>query len=126
MVHESQRFILGVSCSNEYLDGFDYFVVDIEPEYAQQLLKRIELLRFLKKQDGDVYELYFWDYQGDFYGGDPDEHGEGREPSSAECTQLVVRENDAFWTAIPKHSDIYVTTDSIRVDQLAEIAASHR
>jgi len=123
---EPKRFILGVSCSNEYLDGFDYFVVDVDPTCAQLLLKRIELVRSLKKQDSDVYELYFWDYQGDFFAGDSDEHDGGREPSTAECQQLAVRENDLFWTAIPKHTDIYVVTDSIRADQLAEITASLR
>ena len=126
MEMESRRFILSVSSANEYLDAFDYFVVEISPEYAQTLLKRIELLRSLKKQDSDVYELYLWDYNGDFFGGHPDEHDASRESSSAECNQLAVRENDVFWTAIPKHTDIYVTTDSIRVDQLAEIAASLR
>lgn len=125
MDKESRRFVLAVSCANEYLDGFDYFVIDLDPAYAERLLKRIELFRSLKRQDSEVYELYFWDHQGGFFGGEPDEHDEAREPAHTECSQLVVGDGYVFWTAIPKHTDVYVTTDYLRGDQLAEIAASH-
>jgi len=122
MAKESKQFVLHVSCANEYLDGFDTFVVKISPEYARILLNRIKLLEAVQKQDKEALELYFWDPSGDYFGGDPDEPATDRAPSRAECHQLVVRLDEVNWVAIPKHTDIYVTTDSIRVDQLAEIA----
>jgi len=126
MAKESKQFVLHVSSTNEYLNGFDTFVVEISPEFAQLLLDRIKLLEAVQKQDKEAYELYFWDPSGDYFGGDPDEHDADRPPSRAECQQLVVRQDEVNWVAIPKHTDLYVTTDPIRVDQLAEIAASLR
>lgn len=120
------QFVLHVSCANEYLDGFDAFVVEISPEYARILLERINLLEAVQKQDKDAFELYFWDPSGDYFGGDPDEPDVAGTPSRAECQQLVVREDEVNWVVIPKHTDLYVTTDPIRATDLAEIAASLR
>ena len=126
MTKESKQFVLHVSSTNEYLDGFDTFVVEINPEYARLLLDRIKLLEAVQKEDKEAYELYFWDPSGDYFEGDPDEPDADRAPSRAECHQLVVRQEEVNWVAIPKHTDLYVTTDSIRVDQLTEIAARLR
>lgn len=126
MSSEAKQFILGASCPNEYLDGFDYFVVEISPEMAQALLDRIKLFKDVQRHDRQAYELYFWEYSGDYFGGDPGEHDASSEPSWTECSQLVVSENEVFWTAIPKHTDIYVTTDSIKAADLAEVAGSLR
>jgi hypothetical protein len=121
-----KKFVLRASCSNEYLDGFDFFVVEIGPEYARLLLERIKLLQAVRAKDDEAYELYFWDYSGDYFGGDPDEQDGPSEPSRTECHQLVAREDEVLWTAIPKHTDVTVTTDSIKAADLAEVAGSLR
>ena len=125
-IKNSKQFILPVSCANDFLDGFDYFIVEISPEYARLLLNRVKMLGTVRKRDKEAYELYFWDYAGAYFGGDPDEHDAARESSRVECNQLIVRDDEVNWIAVPKHTDIYATTDPIRVDQLAEIAARLR
>ncbi len=48
------------------------------------------------------------------------------EPLSTECDQMIVRVVDALdnanaevaWTAAPKHSDTYVTTEAVTLDEL--------
>jgi len=125
-MNTANECVLRVSCSDEHLDGFDYFVVEIGPDYARLLLERIKMFESIRARDQDAYELYFWDYSGQYFRGDPDEPGEVREPSRAECNQLVVREDEVLWTAIPKHTDVYVTTDSIKTADLAEVAGSLR
>lgn len=126
MEAKPRRFALRVSSPSEYWNGFDTFEIEITPDYAKLLLDRIQLLKGVREHDEEAYELYFWDYNGDYFGGDPDEPDADREPSRAECNQLIVREDEILWTAIPKHTDIYVTTDSITAADLAEVAGGPR
>jgi len=125
-MNTAKKVVLPVSCSNDYLDGFDEFVVEIGAVYARLLLERIKLLESIRAKDHDAYEIYFWDCSGEYFGGDPSEPDQVREPSRTECNQLVVRDGEVLWTAIPKHTDVYVTTDSIKAADLAEVAGSLR
>lgn len=119
---EPKRFILETHYSNEFGSGADYFVIEIDKEYALALLKKLELVRRLHQEDDTVYKLHWWDYSGDYYEGDPEEHdAEERQAARMECNQLVISD-DIIWKAIPKHTDFYASTTSISVEQLAAIA----
>lgn len=126
MAATGKKFVLEAHCSDSYadLDGYDCYVLTVNPAYAEVLLRRVELLRAANRQDSAAYELYFWDAAGEFHGRDFDaeELAPSGEPSRTECDQLVVCANELFWTSIPKYTDVYVTTDAIPVAEIEKIA----
>lgn len=48
------------------------FVVEITPEYAKLLLGRRTILKDAASLDRDLWEMYFWDASGEYYGIDWD------------------------------------------------------
>lgn len=97
------------------------FMVDIDQDYAKLLLGRVKALRELRKTDSEAYEIYFWDdagiYMGETDDGKPDM---GR----VEVGQVIVRENNVCWTAVPKHTDSYIMTDNVEVGTLESIGGA--
>jgi len=115
---------LSVSCfPSEWDLDFDYFVVEIDKEYAKSLLHRIMILNEVRSADSDILEMYYWDYSGDSYAGDLEEHDPKKEPLRSDCKQLVVREDAVCWICYPKHGDGHITTDEINLAVLKEIAS---
>jgi len=105
-------------------DGYDCCVVEIDREYAAKILTRMQALQEAQKLDSYLYEMYYWDYHAEWFSRDWDENDvvEG-EAQRTECDQLVVRADDVCWITIPKHTDLYMLSDSITRAQIAAIAA---
>jgi len=117
-------------------DEQECFVIKITPDYARRLLSRLESFMGVAAQDKSLWEMYFWDTSGDYYGVDWEKtveeyDEEGREivvpnfdaPGRTEVDQLIIRANELCWTAMPKHGDVYIITDSIKWHEIRQIAA---
>lgn len=42
---------------------------------------------------------------------------------AVECSQMIVRDSDVAFTALLRHTDIYVTTAEIQTDAIASVLA---
>jgi hypothetical protein len=63
--------VLGTHSTDPEFNGdCDCAVVRLTPELVGQVRRRLELARQAGRQDGDLYELYFWDCTAEFYGGE--------------------------------------------------------
>jgi hypothetical protein len=119
-----KRFRLEVRQGEYGLPGFGSFVVDIRPEYAFTLAKRVSLLKSVEAKDPDAYELYFWDGSGDYFDPSPEDLDGSEEPCRTECNQLVVRTGAVCWMAYPKHGDVQLTTEEIPLKEILSIAGT--
>jgi hypothetical protein len=48
----------------------DYAVVELKPALIDQIRRRVELARQASSQDNDLYEMYFWGGNAEFYDND--------------------------------------------------------
>jgi len=55
------------SSHSEYNADCDLAVVELTPRLFEEIQRRVERARQLGRQDGDLYELYFWDGTAAFY-----------------------------------------------------------
>ena len=133
----SKRFVLSINVMHmgEGLDDFNCFVIEIDPALAELILKRMRQCRDIKALDQDLFQLRYWDYNGDFFDVDPDaaDDPDGSEdlgpdwgaPTgealSTECNTMIISEDDVFWRAYPKHCDIQYETTLITQAQLENI-----
>ena len=126
----SRRYRLEVS-HGPYTEGFDVFMIEITPEYAHQLLERMNLFATAQAKDDSLFEMYFWDCSGDFFAldslqtDDSDPLVPVDEPSRSECNQVVIRAEEVVWFGYPKHGDDQLTTEAIPRKDLLEIASAH-
>lgn len=119
----AKRFVLEVSQSNEVLLS-PHFVVEITPEYASLLVKRIRALKAMTLEDSRAYKTYYWDWSGDYFDVDPELHVEETPDALAtDANQLVVMEDKVFWFAYPKHCDAQLQTDYVSLWDLMDVAA---
>lgn len=122
---------LPVSTNDNYGAG-DYAVavVDITPEYAKELIKKVALVRKIRATGEKLYEMAYWDGSAT-YGKDEkelsvsDPHLCG---SPTECDQLLVGADGVKWCAYIKHSDapVEVRTDYVGLDWLLVRAAGKK
>ena len=133
------------SSHSEYNADCDYGIVEISRELQQSLADRAKRLRQLWKHDHEVWEIYYWGAPVDFvsYSDDlqavtsddgfndtgwimtqlqlsvPEDRSQ-----RIECAQTILEVDPADgsievkFTAIPKHSDIYVTTRLVPLSSL--------
>lgn len=139
---QAKRFVLKteLGMASDIIDWMpeeeECFVIDITPEYAKLLLGRLEIFKTAAAADKDLWEMYFWDASGDYYGVDWDEteekqDEEGREivvpdleePGRTEVNQVIIREEEVCWTAMPKHSSVYVLTAPLYWREIRQVAA---
>ncbi|MBI2060667.1 MAG: hypothetical protein HYT87_12930 [Nitrospirae bacterium] len=145
--------VLRTTSTDEHFNGdCDYGAVEMATPLVTLCLRRIGRLRKAKKGDPDLFEMYYWDQSVVFFSWSDDlierEDTEFEDEvdrvladqgvyvsrtriqipeqhiQRVECVQMVVRDDAVAWTAIPKHSDVYVTTHEISVQQLREMAAA--
>jgi len=142
------RYLLPTTCDNpEYNADCDYAVVEITADDLARFERRAAILRAAGGQDDRLYEMYFWGCSADFYSladmeeafavaGIPD-IGEGVRlpdkialgpytPHRVECGQEIFRRDacadwvEIGWVVIPKHTDLYVTTRPLVLENLRE------
>jgi hypothetical protein len=62
------KLILRVSSSNEYCDGgCEFTSIDLTRELANIALRRVQVLKDHKKNDGSIYETYYWDFHAEYF-----------------------------------------------------------
>lgn len=138
-------FLHRTGSSNEHYNGDgDYALVTITPEDARRYLKLIERAGALKNEKGfgTLYRLVFWDATVYFVPGLDGEDWmeeawdavltmEDTNPRIAvlqekairtECDMLNVTDDSIYWTAYVKGTSVLLNTDSVRRQQLEEIA----
>jgi hypothetical protein len=133
--------------------GCDYALIDLTPELARLALSRVAMLKELKRRDHDLDEMYFWDYHAEYFSpwvgekadeadvlaamldGLPAVAGELTSAptdfavpenlrAAVECCQMVVREDEIGFVAIPKHTSSYIFTAGIPAHLLEAPAAA--
>lgn len=143
------KLILEATSSDEGYNGdCDYATVELTLRLAKIALRRIKALKQIHQQDDQIWEMYFWDDSPIFFEFHDElesltdaETGEAcvfsrsvpfhaaaefKVPADhfqrTECSQMIVRESEIAWTAIPKHSSVYVTTMPIPLSLLEKAA----
>lgn len=126
-----KKLVLQCRSDNEDFNGeCDWFVVDVTRQYARAIVRRVRILAKAQEIDKHAYELYFWDYHGDFFSSNDDgAYEEGvSQPQRTECQQMIARlgpdgaHPGVLWMCYPKHSDVVVTSDSVPYSTLLELA----
>jgi hypothetical protein len=137
------KLILKTHSDNEHYNAdCDYAMVELTASLAKLCLRRMVLLATAAKRDREAYELSFWDYHCTFfkyfeipdeiYGESPFDVEEYLEvpdtfevPEDAiqptECDQMVVADGRVHWVVIPRHSSIYITTENIPLELIADV-----
>lgn len=131
------KFLLKANSSNgDYDADIGCAYVDIDRDYALQILKRHALFEGVKKEDDCGHEIYFWDYRANYlshathqYDVDDDWVSDVDDFTTrgerTECDQMVIRAGGVAWTAMPKHTDIYMTTSELSIETIKTIAESN-
>lgn len=120
---------LNVDSSSECMsDEYAMALVDLTPDYAKELLKKIEIVKGLKNKDNDVYELVYWDFRANYGTDEKELANPGFGGSPVECEQLIVHRNEVKWMAYIKHSDppVEIRTDWVGEDFLKDRAAKKK
>lgn len=106
----------------------DLFVVEIDKMLAQEIVNRFKAFDSANENcGGGLWEMYFWDeVNGDYFEQDYDADGDDPVakggPQRVETGQMIIRADEVCWTASPKHSSIYVVTETIKRGVIQEIA----
>lgn len=128
----SKWILLRVWSNNEWYDGCEFALVEVDIPFMTKLLERLDNVRGWKTEDSELYNARYWDYSLEWYshlgsaedsklydiqdfldGSMPDEFlllDEKPEiPVDAvtrvEAPTVVVSDNDLYWTTYPKHSE---------------------
>ena len=142
------KFLMRAFSSNaDYNADIEYVWVDVTKELAQIILARRKL--FLNAEAADkktpgcehssLWEMYFGNHHARYFSNEkvPEELGlqvfdDTGEPvetdwdpgdddgERTECDQMIVAENGVRWTTIPKHTDIYITSETIPFSKIEE------
>jgi hypothetical protein len=130
--------MLGSSTNNDYNADISYVYVELTPAVARRALRRIAELRRLKEKEPRVIETYYFDDNAVYLRyeqvGRRDTDAVGKyltvevkasstktwEGENVECNQMVATDSSIYFTAIPKHSNIYIVSEHIGVDMLRE------
>jgi hypothetical protein len=144
------RLISRVTCPDEISDC-DYALIDLTPDLARLALTRISGFKAQKASDGDLLEIYYWDFHTVYFSpwiaedcGEAESLAEmiERLPSASEdlslapdefavserlykrveCCQMIVGEEGISFLAIAKHTSFYISTAEVPVTLLEKAA----
>ena len=103
--------------------------VKITPEYAQELLHRIDLCRSTqalatKHGHEPPYWLAWWDGAVDFYSVEMGDHECRANMECAQCYAYVMpgKEGEVYWRALVKHTSVRFITASVHEADLKALA----
>jgi hypothetical protein len=130
--------VLDTSSTNQdHNADCDYALVEIEIDLARLCLERMDLAEALYENHENFYQMTYWDHSprfvsdGSFDLSDDEqdridtdgyaviERADGflnDKGNRVDCSYMTVDGQDIHWRCIPKHSDIYIHTRSIRKD----------
>jgi hypothetical protein len=123
----------GFSTDEHYNADIEFVFVQVTKELAELILKRRKSFLAMEAEDKKLCEIYFFDHHATYlsYGAVPDEfQDETLKPLSwspeedssenVEVAQMVLDCDGVRWTAVPKHSDIYITSETIPFTDIAK------
>lgn len=137
-----KHFVGPVRTTEDYTAECDFFHVVLDRDYVRTLLDRMAKVKSLKSNDHDICQVEWWDFSIDAYAWpdceSSDEAGELMDlgasildelpvsfteegMSRIECTQCVVYEDSLYWSFIPKHTSIELTTETIVGEELEKL-----
>jgi hypothetical protein len=128
----------GNSGDENYDADIGYVFVKVTPELAKLILKRVVTFRRLKKEDKEALETYYWDRNALYLRHEKVEEEDAKEintdllietkrsfdldtSENMECCQMRVDEDTVGFTAIPKHTSIYITSERIPLNVIREV-----
>lgn len=137
------KILVKTTCSSD-LSWCQYLLVTLTSETVKEILERRELFQMVNSKSDGLWSLSFWGVPGDFYDDldferllnekqcadfededfmvlpDDFEIPDDIEPARTECDRLVITQDDFYWKAMPKHTDVYVETFNIPYNVLLE------
>jgi hypothetical protein len=145
------KLISRVTCRDEVF-GCDYALIDLTAALARVGLKRIAVLKDHKRIDNQLYQMYFWESNVEYFSPwTVEEEGSGDALAEAirqcsvleddwmaapagfavpesliarmECCRMAVGDAAISFVAIPKHTDFTVSTGELPVRVLQAAAA---
>ena len=141
------RLVLGTySTNSDFNGGCDFALIDLTPDYARQILSRMQAVKKLSQSDSSLHEAYFWDFHAQYFETPLDEDFDAKLDGAfdrhveldaqtmlpeelfkcVEYTHLIISvmgdEAEASWRASPKNAPEYVETNSIPQSLVAEVA----
>lgn len=125
----------GRSSNEDYDADISFVFVELTPKLARLILRRMAAFKALKRKDKKALETYYWDGSATYLRYDKvgeqlaskvntDLLVEMKKPidyldgENVECDQMVVDEEAVTFTAIPKHSNIYISSERIPVSTI--------
>ena len=137
------KLLLKTHSANEYLDGYDYAVINLTPQFAAWCIGRINHLNAQKQTEAQksIHEKYYYrsdarfihideDSAATFHAAiaEADDKGIATLPNnteipdsmlaSTECCQTVIRDDAVSFFCYPRHGDDQITTNEIDLDTL--------
>lgn len=133
----------GNSTDENYDADISYVFVDLTPRLARLILKRIAEFKRLKKKDSSALETYYWSYEAVYLSYDKVSEKEQEavntdlvvdastkitfdDGARVECNQMIVSDDCVSFTAIPKHSSIYIISEQIPLATIREAAGKKK
>jgi hypothetical protein len=114
---------LRVTQSPSYgVEGCEWFVVEIGPDRAFEILERVNLFGTARAKDAGTLELVFSDASGRFVGDDVLYTRGIQPPEEFDICRMIVREDEVLWHASHPEVEVELFTESIGVDELRDLA----
>lgn len=141
------KIVLGTCSSNsDFNAGCDFGLVELTPDYAELILKRMQALAELAKTDHSLHEAHYWDSMASYFQTTHDDELD-EELEEAHDTYVVLQENvkvpekafkrveythmvisvmgeelEVSWRASPKNASLYVETNELPKSLIEETA----
>jgi hypothetical protein len=127
------------SSNDQYDADISFVLIDLTPKLARLILKRCAEFKRLKAKDKEALETYYWCGEAIYLRYD-DVAAKDQEAVNVdlivetkskltfedgqrvECSQMFVDEDSVTFTAIPKHTSIYITSERIPLSTVREAA----
>ena len=133
----------GNSTNQDYDADISFVFVDLYPALARLMLKRIAEFKRLKKKDSSALETYYWNHEAVYlsYGQVSEKEQKAvntdlivdattkitfEDGQRVECNQMIVSDDCVYFTAIPKHSSIYIQSEQIPLKTIREAATKKK
>ncbi len=144
----NKTIVAKVWSSDEDCCGVAWGILEIDPEEARLLLRRMDVAESVQTGDSSLYSLTFWDGRPTFvhYAGLPEELAAqveqeelvvregplevpGESIERVECGQMVATPEDCYWKAYIKHTSVRLETATFpraMLEEIAQPAAGHQ
>lgn len=127
------------STDENYDANIGFVYVKVTPAVARLILKRAAAFRRLKKEDDGAQETYYWSHDALYLGHDKlddkvaeEVRKEGHmhelelsfveaDGERTECDQMMVDSDSVGFTCIPKHTEIYISSERVSLDVIRQV-----